>query len=358
MTVAVHLVSRLGHGYGDRVDVSLSGEQRAWQEAVATLAAEHAITPAAGLPAGDDPAAWAAVTALGLTGLRSRAETDGAPTGVESALAAEQLARQLCGTPVLGQALIAAELLDAAGAAYELAGLVAGDRIAPVLTGDLRDFGASGWAFDALGAGRALLVTGDPEAPGLAFATLDETGPEGLDLTRTLRPVGAAATAVPVGTTIGRERWAQVRAFALTVLAADALGVMDAAVADAVTHAGSREQFGVAIGSFQALQHLLADAAIQVEGARSCVWHAAWAVDHADPADALLAARTAKAYCARAGVAVVEATVQVFGGLAITWEHSSHLRLRRVRLDRQVLGDENVHHRAIADLRIAQHGAA
>ena len=104
----------------------------------------------------------------------------------------------------------------------------------------------------------------------------------------------------------------------MTAAAADLVGVMQGALDDAVRYAGERTQFGVKIGSFQAVAHLLADALVGVEGARSCLWHAAWAIDHLPVDEARLAARTAKAYASAAGREVVETTVQVFGGIAIS----------------------------------------
>jgi alkylation response protein AidB-like acyl-CoA dehydrogenase len=101
------------------------------------------------------------------------------------------------------------------------------------------------------------------------------------------------------------------------------------------------------------VQHLAADALVQIEGARSCCWYAAWAVDRIDPDEALLAAHVAKGFASRAGLAVVEATVQMFGGIAITWEQASHLRLRRALFDRQVAGDETVQYSEVARLRLA-----
>ena len=139
----------------------------------------------------------------------------------------------------------------------------------------------------------------------------------------------------------------------MIAIAADLLGVMQAALDDAVRYAGDRTQFGVKIGSFQAIQHLLADALVQVEGARSCLWHAAWAIDHLPVDEARLAAMTAKAYASAAGREVIEASAQVFGGIAITWEHVAHLRLRRMLLDRRLLGDESVHYEAIAAARLS-----
>ena len=62
---------------------------------------------------------------------------------------------------------------------------------------------------------------------------------------------------------------------------------------------------------------------------------------------------TAKAYAADAGREVVETAVQVFGGIAITWEHVAHLRVRRMLLDRRLFGDETEQYEAIAAMRLA-----
>ena len=65
-----------------------------------------------------------------------------------------------------------------------------------------------------------------------------------------------------------------------------------------------------------------------------------------------LAAHTAKAYASRAGRDVVEMTIQMFGGVAITWEYLSHVRARRVWTDRRILGDEVVHYSAVTVARL------
>ena len=136
------------------------------------------------------------------------------------------------------------------------------------------------------------------------------------------------------------------------MLSADLVGVMHSAVRTAVDHVKAREQFGVAVGTFQAVQHLAADAKVLLEGARSSMWYAAWAADELEPAEALLAARQAKAYSSRVGREVVELQVQLLGGIAITWEERAHVRVRRALLDRVTLGDEFVHEDAIATARL------
>jgi alkylation response protein AidB-like acyl-CoA dehydrogenase len=121
-------------------------------------------------------------------------------------------------------------------------------------------------------------------------------------------------------------------------------GALDLAVA----HAQDRMQFGRPIGSFQALQHLMAEQLVSVEAARSATWHAAWTVDTRPADESLLAARTAKAYASREAPRVAEAVLQVLGGIGQTWESTAHLHLRRCLLDRATLGDEHVHLGALA----------
>ena len=236
--------------------------------------------------------------------------------------------------------------------------MVAGDlRLAPMMRRDCSTIGVAGGdmvAFDAAGATHGLAI--DRAERRLCAIALPETRPDGLDLTRTLVAVDADAPSLEIGdlgSAIPDDRWSKVLAVGLTMLAADLVGIMRGALIDVVGYVAERRQFGVPVGTFQAVQHLAADALVQLEGARSCCWYAAWAVDHSNSAAALLAAHTVNGYASRAGLAVVEATVQLFGGIAITWEQMSHLRLRRALLDRQMWGDESVQYDEVAQLRLA-----
>jgi alkylation response protein AidB-like acyl-CoA dehydrogenase len=103
-------------------------------------------------------------------------------------------------------------------------------------------------------------------------------------------------------------------------------------------YAAVRQQYGKLIGSFQAVQHLLADAHVATEGSRSIALYAAWAVDALPPDEALVAAAAAKAYCARAARSVGEAVIQVHGGIGNTWECLAHVFLRRAILSSDILG--------------------
>ena len=127
-------------------------------------------------------------------------------------------------------------------------------------------------------------------------------------------------------------------ALGLAITCADLVGTMRGACDLATEYAKDRRQYGRPVGSFQAVQHLLADALVAMEGARSAALHAAWAVDALPPADALAAGAMAKAYCARAARSVCETAIQVHGGIGNTWECLAHVHLRRALLSIDVLG--------------------
>jgi hypothetical protein len=115
----------------------------------------------------------------------------------------------------------------------------------------------------------------------------------------------------------------------LALTCADLVGVMQGATDLAVAYAKDRNQYGQPIGAFQAVQHLLADACVATEGARSFTLYAAWAANALDEADALAAAAAAKAYCARAARQVCETSIQGHGGIGNTWDCLAHIYLRR-----------------------------
>ncbi len=122
---------------------------------------------------------------------------------------------------------------------------------------------------------------------------------------------------------------------ALTVLrAAGAVGSANRLLEMTVAHAKTRHQFGVPIGSFQALEHRLADVAWLVEKARVSVYHAAWRLGtpdapHAPPAAVSVA--MARAAALQALEAASSAALQIHGGIAFTWDHDVHLYVRRCR---------------------------
>jgi alkylation response protein AidB-like acyl-CoA dehydrogenase len=130
--------------------------------------------------------------------------------------------------------------------------------------------------------------------------------------------------------------------------AAEGAGAASRALDLAVEYAQEREQFGRPIARFQALQHVMADAHVLRETAWSTILYAAAALEE-DMPDALEAAAIAKAHASRASRSVVEAALQVFGGVAFTWEHDVHLFQRRVLECERRFGDAIHHERILAD---------
>jgi alkylation response protein AidB-like acyl-CoA dehydrogenase len=126
-------------------------------------------------------------------------------------------------------------------------------------------------------------------------------------------------------------------------LCAESLGAMEAAKAATLEYLRTRKQFGTLIGSFQALQHRMADLLLEIEQARSAVINAAAAVDDADRATRERALSAAKASIGRIGALVAEESIQMHGGIGMTWELPlAHYAKRLVMIDHQ-LGDEDHH---------------
>lgn len=125
-------------------------------------------------------------------------------------------------------------------------------------------------------------------------------------------------------------------------LCAESLGAMEAAKAATLEYLRTRKQFGTLIGSFQALQHRMADLLLEIEQARSAVINAAAAID-ADRLTRERALSAAKLSIGRIGTLVAEESVQMHGGIGMTWELPlAHYAKRLVLIDHQ-LGDEDHH---------------
>jgi alkylation response protein AidB-like acyl-CoA dehydrogenase len=141
----------------------------------------------------------------------------------------------------------------------------------------------------------------------------------------------------------------RVLAIGAVATAAEGLGAASRALDLAVEYSLERRQFGRLIGSFQALQHVLADAHVLRETAWSTILYASAALDEST-AGSLEAASIAKAHASRASRDVVEAALQVLGGVAFTWEHDAHLFQRRVLECERRFGDSLHHEGVLADM--------
>ena len=116
-----------------------------------------------------------------------------------------------------------------------------------------------------------------------------------------------------------------------------------------VEYAGTREQFGVTIGHFQALKHQLANMAVDIEPARGLYWYAAHAFDHV-PEDAPRYAALAKSHITDRVIQVARDVVEAHGGIGITWECDVQIWFKRAMLDRAWLGVPAVHRERAAAL--------
>lgn len=131
--------------------------------------------------------------------------------------------------------------------------------------------------------------------------------------------------------------------YGILAVCAEALGAMEVAKKNTLEYLQTRKQFGVPIGSFQALQHRMADLLLEVEQARSAVINAAAAIDSNDRTERERALSAAKVSIGRIGALVAEESIQLHGGIGMTWELPlSHYAKRLVMVDHQ-FGDEDHH---------------
>jgi alkylation response protein AidB-like acyl-CoA dehydrogenase len=136
---------------------------------------------------------------------------------------------------------------------------------------------------------------------------------------------------------------------AVVALAAETLGTCAAILDRTVEYAKQREQFGVPIGSFQAVKHKLANDYLAVERARAAVYFAALTIDEDDERRRLATAmaKIAAGDCERR---VVEDAIQTHGGIGYTWEHDLQMWAKRAKANGALLGTTAWHRARLADL--------
>ncbi len=130
-------------------------------------------------------------------------------------------------------------------------------------------------------------------------------------------------------------------------LAVESVGVARAALDLTVGYLQTREQFGVPLATFQALRHRVADLAAALEAATSTAWYA-WRLAAAGDAEFTVAAPLAKGYATEVAYRVTAETIQLHGGIGLTWEHDAHLFFKRATANRLLLGDPAALRRVIA----------
>ena len=326
--------------------VALTDEQRMLAATTAQMVADHPTFTGAEIEhQRGSRELWGAMVASGLVALVIAEQPDaGDEPTLDAALVVEQLARGVSAVPYLGTLLALGLLRAAAPHGAEITEVLDGRPGCVVVDRTLSALAPHGIAVDVGPGALAIGAEGGVVRAATLGAHLDA-----LDLSRPLANAVAGGTELGVISSAAGTRW---QAQALAWLCADLVGTCTGALEGAVAHARVRQQFGRPIGSFQAVQQLCADQLVTVEACRSITWQAAWAADALEPAEALVQAQMAKAYCSEAARTVCEAAIQVWGGLGMTWECPAHRYLRRALLDRQLLGDERAQLGAIVDERL------
>jgi alkylation response protein AidB-like acyl-CoA dehydrogenase len=318
------------------MDFRLDEEQLELQDSVrrfcATRFAPSRLAERDGRPI--DPDAWREMAALGVFAMLVPETDGGLGLGVvEGAIVFEQLGAHLVGGPVLWSTL-AAPYVDGAPAGERLVGGVEQDEVSaePILV-------------EHAGEIDSLLIL---RTDGVFACVASELGaPSALPPLDPLTPVGRF-DALPRGTRVGDARDASRTRLVGTVLsAAMLLGVSDAALECSRRHALQREQFGVPIGSFQAVQHLLADTYVRTALARSATYAAAAVLDDPEIGDARRASAAAKLLAGEAAVENARTAIQVHGGMGFTWEMPPHYLLKRAWVIEHAFGTSEAHALAI-----------
>jgi len=264
-----------------------------------------------------DRGLWREMADLGLHGLLLDEASGGSGAGVvEAAIVFEQVGSHLVSGPLLWSVL-AAPLVD---------GVAAGERIVGgVEAGAIEADGSAivehAADLDVLLVLRADSVTAHPRS-GLP-------SPQPLTSLDPLATVGRV-TDLRDGELVGDAGdAARLRLLGAALTAATLAGVASRALEVARTYALERQQFGVPIGSFQAVKHLLADMYVRTTLAQSATYAAAAVVDQPGADDPVRAAAGAKLLAAEAAVEGASTAIQVLGGMGFTWDMLPNHLLKR-----------------------------
>ncbi|MGX1856820.1 acyl-CoA dehydrogenase family protein [Dietzia sp. NPDC055340] len=184
------------------------------------------------------------------------------------------------------------------------------------------------------------------------LAQVPATPREVVDLTR--RRADLALDGAPARILVGPGRSAQVLAELRRIqgasLAAEHAGIASRLVEATVEYVRQRQQFGRAIGSFQAIKHRLSDMLVDRERARAAALYAMAILDEEGAEDAEMAVAVASAVCADAATRSAYEAIQLHGGIGFTWEHSAHFYLRRMLGDEGAFGGGRAARQEIAQL--------
>ena len=351
--------------------MELTGEQRDLRDAVrGLLARQQNPAPEPGDPGpGYDRALWQRLCGeIGVAGLAIPACYGGAGAGpAETHVVMEDLGRGLTPSPMLGSAVLAAQALlasgDAAACQRLLPAVADGTAIAALAWTDeaghwdprtvafsaTSDHVLTGEAHYVLDGDIADVLLAAAHTPGgvalfevdLQHSGVTRRAATTMDTARRLASVRLdGVPGLLLGDhagAAGGPALARARDLACIALTAEQVGAAQRALDLTVAYTKVRVQFGRAIGSFQALQHRMADLYVLVESARSLSAAAASAAAEGAP-DLGLRAAAAKAYCSEALTRVAGQMIQLHGAIGITWEHDAHRYFKRAHGSGQLFG--------------------
>jgi alkylation response protein AidB-like acyl-CoA dehydrogenase len=289
---------------------------------------------------GYDVTAWQRFAEMGYLGVQLPEAAGGQGLGViELAIVLEEIGRACAPGPHL-DVMLAAALLAAAGGSELEAAIAAGKTLVTIAREDSPWAGAaSPGAHGANGrvqgtkyfvpfasSADALLVV-TPEGLFRVEAPFDASPMPTLDVSQRFARVSFDHAAERIGD-VGLVT--RLDPLVATAAAAVLLGLMNRAFELTLEYVKTRQAFGRPIGSFQALQHRLADLLLRVESTRSAVYRAAWCLDQDDSA-ASIAAASAKAYAGDSARKVCGESIQMHGGIGFTWEVDLHFFFKRAK---------------------------
>lgn len=280
---------------------------------------------------------WSKLAEMGVVGLTAPESRGGLGLGpLDLVLILEETGRAAMPGPIVETTAVALTLL---GDDERTERVASGDEIVAVALDGGDDI--------AFGADADWLVVADGEHVGVVPRDAVRAEPvESVDGLRRLANVEWRATsATPIG---GSGEIASARDRGATATAAQLCGVAARLLELAVDYAKERHQFGVPIGSFQAVKHHCANVALKLEYARPVVYRAAYSLQHDDP-DRSVHASMAKAYASEAARLAARVALQVHGAIGYTAEHDLQLWMKRAWSLSVAWGDAAAHRAAVAD---------
>ena len=278
-----------------------------------------------------DDALWRELCGLGWPGIAVAEEHGGQGLGlVELCVLTEELGRVVAPVPFLGSAL-AALAIQHGGSPEQQARWLPG-----LASGEVRGAAGRSGALGPDADGADVVVLFDDEGAGRVVAAADAD----VEPTAAIDPTRRHATVSGDGEALHGDGGLRV----CVAVAAELVGVCDRALQMTLDYVKERKQFGTPVGSFQAVQHKVAQMLLDTERARATTAYAAWLAD-AQPERLPEACAMAAATTAEGARAVCDSAVQAHGGIGFTWEADVHWLLKRAHLDIALLGGAG-HHRA------------